>query len=283
MYRLRRPHVLPNRLPNHPQPALPPKNWTGLATLNNTKLGALLAPLTAKLAAVKLGKCLWTQDGGGTAAANAPPFVTYRSGGSGIGGNFWKAYVVTPPANLCGGGGKGVTARLTRATVTLANNEAGAAVSTSVRAGLFAVDAANAALPPTSPPAQLAQSAPVAVTVPFCPSPCTPPAPSPSKPVVSLTLGSAKSSALTITPGAPFAFGIATDYTAGPGEYVKWANVVDATDTEAPVVGASGFVVSTSAWRSEGSAAWVDAGAGNTSNQLTLEFQCFAGCLKEKE
>ena len=107
MYRLRRPHVLPNRLPNHPQPALPPKNWTGLATLNNTKLGALLAPLTAKLAAVKLGKCLWTQDGGGTAAANAPPFVTYRSGGSGIGGNFWKAYVVTPPANLCGGGGKG--------------------------------------------------------------------------------------------------------------------------------------------------------------------------------
>ena len=167
---------------------------------------------------------------------------------------------------------------MTAATIALANNQAASAVTTTVRAGLFAAD------PATQAPASLAngqlappivETTPLAVTVPLCASPCAPPAPAPAtKPVFTLALGSAASPAWTVTPGIPFAFGLASPYP-GASTDIKWANVDNGAGTDAAVVGASSFVVSPTTWATV-SGAWVSGLANN--NQLTLEYACFGGC-----
>ena len=148
-----------------------------------------------------------------------------------------------------------------------------------MRAGLFAADAAaqapaslaNGALAPP-----IAETTPLAVTVPLCASPCAPPAPAPAtKPVFTLALGSAASPDWTVTAGVPFAFGLASPY-AGASTDVKWANVDNGAGTDAAVVGASSFVVAPTTWAAV-AGAWVTSGLAN-NNQLTLEYACFGGC-----
>lgn len=240
-----------------------------------TALKASLAnatTLAAKVAVIKnrvKGTCpYFPVAGGGVAAANVP-FVTYRDGGSTIPSGAWKGYVISPPPSLCGG----KTARLSSATIALANNVGAGPVTANVRGGVFAVNAAT--LQPSSP-LPLVESRPVAVTVPLCTSPCAPAAPSPNKPEVTLALGAAakkSSPAWTVTPGVPFLFAVTSDY-AGPFEDLKWANVVTAAGPEADVAGVNGFVVSPTAWKNDGG--WTSA-EGNAANQLSLEFQCFVG------
>ena len=207
-------------------------------------------------------------------AAATTPFPYYKNGGSGIGRNSWKVYIITPPATLCAR--VGASARLTRVTFALANNAntPTVAVSANVFAGLFAVDAATQQ--PVSPASPVAQTPPLAVTVPYC-SACRVPPPSTDKPVFTLALGSA---AWEVKPGVPFAFGLASD--AATSTALKWANVADGPDpvtsADLPVVGASGFTVATDTWAyTQQTASWGNQGPSN-NNDVVLEFQCFGGC-----
>ena len=231
----------------------------GLPPLANAT-AALKAKLDAKL-------CPFSETG--TAAANDPPPTAYLSGGSGIAGGNWKVYVLTPPAEgLCGKGkGKAVVPRLASLTVSLANDLSGAAIATTVTAGLFELD--SAAEPPTGPP--VATSPAVPVTVPFCVSPCTPALPDPtgSKAVATLPLATP---AWALTPGKPFGLGLSSAW-AGNVTDVKWASVVAASGSEAPVAGASGFAVAPAGWVGPLAGPWAPTPETN-ANLMTLEYEC---------
>lgn len=215
-------------------------------------------------------------------AANNTPWTNFKDGGSSLYVNgvtqaplSWKIYVLTAPADLCGGA-VGATARLTTATAAFAynNNQAPASITANVQAALFgtAAGAGQGGTPlPTGAPTALSPA--VSVTIPKCVTPCAPPGPtSPNKPVATLNLGPD----FVIQPGASFAFGLIADW---PDTTIfKWANVQVGTTNPAvtgPVAGESGFVVGPLAYTGPtGTLTPTNA----INNYLQLTYSCSGGC-----